>query len=90
MSFGFQVRKDTWDETGDMPVRTIQAVDLYEVSAVAFPAYDDTSIALRSLDDAREAKKVIGKRNSEAAERRIAARKAETEMRLRGISPAKK
>jgi HK97 family phage prohead protease len=90
MSFGFQVRKETWDETGDIPVRTIQAVDLFEVSAVAFPAYDDTSIALRSLDDAREAKKIIGKRNSEAAERRIASRKAETEMRLRGISPAKK
>jgi HK97 family phage prohead protease len=90
MSFGFRVRKDTWDETGDMPVRTIQAVDLYEVSAVAFPAYDDTSIGLRSLDDSREAKKAIGKRNSDAAQRRIAARKAETEMRLRGISPAKK
>jgi phage head maturation protease len=73
-----------------MPVRTIQAVDLYEVSAVAFPAYDDTSIALRSLEDDREARKAIGKRNSEAAERRIAARKAEAEMRLRGISPAKK
>lgn len=55
MSFGFRVRHghDEWDVTGAIPVRTIHAVDLFEVSAVAFPAYDDTSIALRSLDNAR-------------------------------------
>ena len=53
MSFGFRVTHDEWDETGDMPVRTIRAVELFEVSAVAFPAYGDTSIALRSLEEAR-------------------------------------
>jgi HK97 family phage prohead protease len=59
MSFGFRVTKDLWDETGDMPLRTIMAVDLFEVSAVAFPAYDDTSLALRSLDAARRDAKTI-------------------------------
>lgn len=59
MSFGFHVTKDLWDETGEMPVRTIMAVDLFEVSAVAFPAYDDTSIALRSLDTARRESKTV-------------------------------
>lgn len=54
MSFGFNVTKQTWDETGDMPTRTIEAVSLREVSVVAFPAYPDTSIALRSLDEARK------------------------------------
>lgn len=54
MSFGFIVTKQTWDETGDVPKRTIEAVELHEVSIVAFPAYDDTSIALRSLDLARK------------------------------------
>lgn len=85
MSFGFEVTKQTWDETGEIPLRTIQAVKLFEVSVVAFPAYDDTTIALRSLTEAR---KEGGRRNSAAALRRIAARRAEAEMRLRGISPA--
>jgi len=55
MSFGFAVTKQEWDETGDMPLRTIREVELYEVSAVAFPAYADTSIAMRSLEEARAA-----------------------------------
>jgi phage head maturation protease len=36
-----------------MPLRTIQEVELFEVSAVTFPAYEDTEIALRSLNDER-------------------------------------
>ena len=56
MSFGFRVTKQEWDETGDMPVRTIQAVDLFEVSAVAFPAYDDTELGKRSLQEWRDAR----------------------------------
>lgn len=55
MSFGFRVTKDTWDETVDPPLRTIQAVELMEVSACAFPAYDDTEIGKRSLDEWRSA-----------------------------------
>lgn len=55
MSFGFRVTKQEWDETVDPPVRTIQAVELFEVSAVAFPAYDDTEIGKRSLDEHRAA-----------------------------------
>lgn len=55
MSFGFCVTKQSWDETTNPPVRTIQAVDLAEVSAVAFPAYDDTTIGKRSLDEWRSA-----------------------------------
>lgn len=55
MSFGFRVTKQEWDETVDPPVRTIQAVELFEVSAVAFPAYDDTEIGKRSLAEWRDA-----------------------------------
>ena len=55
MSFGFQVTKNEWDETGDIPKRTIQKVELYEVSAVAFPAYDDTELGKRSLQEFRAA-----------------------------------
>lgn len=54
MSFGFIVTRQEWDETGDIPSRTIKAVELLEVSVVSDPAYDGTSIALRSLDEARK------------------------------------
>src|SRR3546814_5970757 len=54
MSFGFRVTHDEWDETVDPPVRTVHAVELREVSVVSEPAYEGTSIALRSLDDARK------------------------------------
>lgn len=59
MSFGFIVTKELWDETGDVPVRTIQALELMEVSAVAWPAYDDTTIGVRSLEEWRSAHKVV-------------------------------
>jgi uncharacterized protein len=51
MSFGFETRKDQWEHRDDGSViRTLIDVDLHEISPVAFPAYPDTSVALRSLD----------------------------------------
>lgn len=84
MSFGFRVTHDEWDETNDPPSRTIHAIDLIEVSAVAFPAYDGTSIAMRSLEDA---KKERDKARDEAAKRadNYFKRKAETEQKIRRI-----
>ena len=41
MSFGFNVIKDAWNPTGDE--RTLEAVRLFEVSIVAFPAYSATA-----------------------------------------------
>jgi HK97 family phage prohead protease len=83
MSFGFMVTKQTWDETGDIPVRTIEEVELLEVSVVAFPAYDDTTIAMRSLEAIRKERST---RNFNAAARRISARKAAAEAKFRKIS----
>ncbi|MBN9024841.1 MAG: HK97 family phage prohead protease, partial [Rhizobiales bacterium] len=68
MSFGFNVTHDEWDETGPVPARTIHQIELFEVSAVAFPAYDDTTLALRSLDEAR---KVTRRKNFSAAASRL-------------------
>jgi HK97 family phage prohead protease len=53
-SFGFFVRKQKWseeeDERGDpMIVRELHAVELFDVSAVTFPAYTQTSVDLRNL-----------------------------------------
>lgn len=48
MSFAFQSVRETWDDTGDMPVRTIEELDLFEISAVVNPAYKDTTLGIRS------------------------------------------
>lgn len=79
MSFGFSVLKQEWDETVDPPTRTIMEVELREVSIVSEPAYDGTSIALRSLDEARKEQR---RQHNAAA---FARRKAEAEARFRNI-----
>lgn len=48
MSFRFQVTADEWDDEGDVPLRTIRSVNLHELGPVVFPAYDSTSVAVRS------------------------------------------
>lgn len=48
MSFGFVTRKDEWDE--EEAIRTLLDVDLREVSPVTWPAYTDTSVAVRALE----------------------------------------
>lgn len=49
MSFMFTVRGETWeDEDTDHPKRTITDIDrVFEVSAVTFPAYEETEINAR-------------------------------------------
>jgi HK97 family phage prohead protease len=48
MSFRFAPVKESWSPDGD--VRTLHEVKLYELGPVAWPAYADTSVALRSLE----------------------------------------
>jgi HK97 family phage prohead protease len=69
MSFAFVPVIEEWDESGEVPLRTIKKADIFEVSAVAFPAYPDTSLAMRSLFDARE--KAQKRHNFNAASMRI-------------------
>lgn len=49
MSFRFRVVKEQIDDSGDIPLRTITEVALYEVGPVVFPAYADTSVGVRGL-----------------------------------------
>lgn len=84
MSFGFRVTHDEWDETGKIPTRTIHQVELYEVSAVAFPAYPDTTLALRSLDEARKEQR---RKNFSAAGHRLRM-KTTLDLQLRARSKA--
>jgi len=53
-SFGFRVVEDEWGETEQgFPLRTLKAVALRDVGPVTFPAYTDSTSALRSLAEKR-------------------------------------
>ncbi|KFC68433.1 Phage prohead protease (Modular protein) [Devosia sp. LC5] len=79
-SFGFRVVAEEWRDEGEdtLPLRIITEVELFEVSIVAWPAYDTTSVQL----SARKTHNRDGafRRRSESWER------AKTAMRRRGIS----
>jgi len=49
MSFAFIPTLQEWDDSGDIPKRTIRDLELYDVAIVTTPAYDGTEIGLRSL-----------------------------------------
>lgn len=56
MSFSFTTDVDQWDWSGQTPIRTLVKIrDLYDVGPVVFPAYTDTSAAMRSLDRSKPA-----------------------------------
>tara|TARA_R110002096_G_scaffold81928_2_gene190693 strand:- start:2753 stop:3328 length:576 start_codon:yes stop_codon:yes gene_type:complete len=50
MSFAFVPTRQEWDDSGDLPKRTIQDLQLYDVAIVTTPAYEGTDIGLRSLE----------------------------------------
>lgn len=79
MSFAFRADVQEWDESGEMPLRTIKRASLYDVSIVTIPAYDGTEIGLRSLEAFRRAQ------NYQAAQARVLARQADQEQRFRGL-----
>lgn len=59
MSFMFTVDGDKWDDIeSEHPTRTITRIGkVMEVSAVTFPAYEQTSISARGLDSALDSAK---------------------------------
>lgn len=57
MSFAFVPTRQEWDDSGDMPKRTIRDLELYDVAIVTTPAYDGTEIGLRSLEEHRAQEK---------------------------------
>jgi hypothetical protein len=54
MSFGFQTVADRWEIVDEKEVRTLMKVRLFDVSPVTFPAYPDTEVGLRSLEEYRK------------------------------------
>lgn len=59
MSFMFAVGEDNWEDLdSDYPTRHIKSfAKVFEVSAVTFPAYEQTSIQARGLSDALDSAK---------------------------------
>lgn len=58
-SFAFAVSKDTWEKLGDGTyARTIEKVErLYDVSPVYDPAYPETTVDVRGLEELRSSEK---------------------------------
>lgn len=90
-SFNFRAMKQTWDDTVSPPKRTLEKVEIDEISIVTFPAYADTTVGVRSLEAIRaEAEAAMADEqrkqdNAAAAARRVAERRAATEQKIRGI-----
>ncbi|KYK45196.1 phage prohead protein [Bradyrhizobium liaoningense] len=75
ISPSFVVKAESWDDSGrGLPLRTITDARLIELSAVAWPAYPQTTAVMRST---------TATNNDAAAKRRIAARREA--MRIRGM-----
>ena len=52
MSFVFRAVKELWTvRDGILPLRELEDVDLFDVSPVTYPAYEATSVGLRSAED---------------------------------------
>jgi HK97 family phage prohead protease len=58
MSFGFEVKAQEWrdGEDGELDLRVITEAKLWDVSAVTFPAYDGTDVAVRSHEEYKKSK----------------------------------
>lgn len=64
-SYGFTVKMDEWVhfDNNKPSIRTIIEIDqLFDVSPVTYPAYPDTTVALRSLDEAKQDNLSIAKK----------------------------
>lgn len=87
MSFAFQATGQRWDSSAEgLDVRTITDCVLYDVSIVNRGAYPQTSIALRSRDEAMEsARKEAEEREAKKARDLYALRKAQAEQKFRKI-----
>lgn len=86
MSFAFLVDGDKWDNLdSDYPKRTITHIsEIFEVSAVTWPAYEQTSISSRSLESGKESLAEARKALDGAKKR--AAKIAELNQRLEEIN----
>lgn len=76
MSFSFTVKDDKWETKDGRDYRTITKIEeLFDVSFVSYPAYPDTSVAVRSLD---KYKKTLQRQDMKDTQRRADKLKADS------------
>jgi HK97 family phage prohead protease len=73
MSFGFRAVKDRWESVtrsdgSSVERRTVLEAQLFDVSSVTYPAYDDTDLAMREATLARELRDVRAAANPDSTE----------------------
>ena len=86
-SFAFTVEDDSWELKDGMNIRTINRVSqLYDVSSVTYPAYNDatSSVALRSMEEWKE-KEQAKKLEENLAKEKIEGKKEEQDLRNRSL-----
>jgi len=88
MSFMFTVDKDKWEDLeSEHPTRRITSIGkVFEVSAVTWPAYEQTTFEARSKDEALESAEATlesARRNAEEARANAEAELAEAERRAK-------
>jgi HK97 family phage prohead protease len=49
MSFGFQTNKDTWTKDNGTLLRTLNDIEIFEISTVSNPAYKQTDVSVRNI-----------------------------------------
>tara|TARA_R100000654_G_scaffold15530_1_gene33049 strand:+ start:1022 stop:2308 length:1287 start_codon:yes stop_codon:yes gene_type:complete len=74
MSFAFVPTRQKWSDAEDMPQRTITEAELHDVSIVTTPAYESTSIGIRSALDSLEQHRKRQKRSQAARRLRMKAK----------------
>jgi HK97 family phage prohead protease len=82
MSFGFEAMVETWDDSGETPLRTLVEVGLFDVSVVTYPAYEDTEAEAsgkRSFDLWRAANPIAPAAPSAADSARLRMKRAQAE-----------
>ena len=73
MSFSFRARKQEWEEPkkkGQLPLRTMLDLQLFDVSVVTYPAYPQTSVSARDRARAYAEALTNGRRAVVAAQER--------------------
>ena len=86
-SFAFTVEEDSWEVKDGMNIRTIDKVSqLYDVSSVTYPAYNEasSSVALRSMKEWQEKEQAKKLEESLEAEK-IEAQKNEEDLKQRSL-----
>lgn len=86
MSFGFETLTDEWDQSDKKNVvRTLKEVRLWDVSPVTFPAYTQTTVAVRTAEEVYDEFLAAESQEDEAAAQERASQKEARDTALREI-----